>query len=272
MKSVIIHIGLDPEVETRYQAAVDVVQAFQGHLTCVQAATPVDAYMPVDPFGGAAFMGESYERAKQAEDEARVRLEERLRGEGISWDWHCHIGAPARLLANHSWLSDLIVVSAPPANWAARLGTPPVAADVAVNAHAPVLVMPEGKIGFDVNGPAVVAWNGSPESCQAVRAALPLLQRASAVTLVAVEESNRYDFPPLQAATFLSRHGVASEVVEVTARGRSIAETLRDAAHDRKAACLVMGAYGHSRWQESLLGGVTRDMLIGTPMPLLLAH
>lgn len=71
---------------------------------------------------------------------------------------------------------------------------------------------------------------------------------------------------------FLSRHGVSAEVIPLEARGRSVAEVLRDAAEDRHAAYMVMGAYGHSRWQESLLGGVTRDMLIGTPLPLLLAH
>ena len=272
MKSVIVHIGLDGEQEARYQVAVDIARAFQGHLTCVQASTPVDAYMPVDPFGGAAFIGDAFEKARKTEEDIRARFEERLKVEGLSWDWHCHAGAPARLLSSHSWLSDLIVASAPPANWAARLGTPPIAAELAVHAHAPVLVVPEGATGFDVDGPAVIAWNGSPESCQALRAALPLLERAQSVTLVCVEESDRYDFPPLQASAFLSRHGVASEIVEVPANGRPVAEVLRNAASERNAAYLVMGAYGQSRWQESLLGGVTRDMLIGTRLPLVLAH
>jgi nucleotide-binding universal stress UspA family protein len=272
MKSVIVHVGLDGEQEARYQVAVDIARAFQGHLTCVQASTPPDAYMPVDPFGSTAFMGEAFQQAREAEEEVKTRMEQRLQAEGLQWDWHCHIGSSARLLASHSWLSDLIVVSAPPANWAARLGTPPVAAELAVHAHAPVLVVPEGATGFDVDGPAVVAWNGSPEACQALRAALPLLHRAQSVTLVSVEESDRYDFPPLQAAAFLSRHGIACEIVDVPAQGRPVAEVLRAAAAERNAAYLVMGAYGQSRWQESLLGGVTRDMLIGTPLPLLLAH
>ncbi|OCC23681.1 hypothetical protein MB02_10995 [Croceicoccus estronivorus] len=272
MKSVVVHIGLDGEQEARYQVAVDVVRAFEGHLTCVQTSTPVDAYLPVDPFGGGAFIGDSFERMRKAEQDDRTRMEERLKVEGLSWDWHSHAGSTARLLTSHSWLADLVVVSAPPADWAARLGTPPVAAQVAVHARAPVLVVPEGASGFDCEGPAIIAWNGSPEACQAVRAALPLLQRAKSVTLVAVQEADRYDLPPLQASTFLSRHGVSSEIVEVPADGRSVAEVLRTAATDRKAAFLAMGAYGQSRWQESLLGGVSRDMLIGTPLPLLLAH
>lgn len=272
MKSVVLHVGLDSEQEARYQVAVDLVRTFEGHLTCVQTSTPVDAYLPIDPYGGAAFIGDSFERVQRAEEEARAALESRLQVEGISWDWHSHAGTTARLLASHSWLADVIVVSAPPADWAARLGTPPIAAEVAVNSRTPVLVVPEGAESFDSSGPAVIAWNGSPESCQAVRASLPLLARAQSVALVAVQEKNRYDLPPLQASEFLSRHGVASEVVEVPADGRPVAQVLRTVAADRKASCLVMGAYGQSRWQESLLGGVTRDMLIGTPLPLLLAH
>ncbi|MDD3799639.1 MAG: universal stress protein [Novosphingobium sp.] len=272
MKSVVVHIGLDGEQESRYQVAVEIVRAFEGHLTCVQTSTPVDAYLPVDPFGGGAFIGDSFERLRKAEEEDRARYEEKLKVEGVNWDWHSHAGSTARLLVSHGWLADLVVVSAPPADWAARLGTPPVAAEVAVHSRTPVLVVPEGASSFDCEGAAVIAWNGSPEACQAVRMALPLLKRARSVTLVAVEEKDKYDFPPLQASVFLSRHGVASEIVEVPAGGKPVTEVLRSVAADRKAAYVVMGAYGQSRWQESLLGGVSRDMLIGTPLPLLLAH
>ena len=55
MKSIVVHIGLDNGQEARYRVAVDIARAFDGHLTCIQPATPVDAYMPIDPFGGAAF-------------------------------------------------------------------------------------------------------------------------------------------------------------------------------------------------------------------------
>ncbi|MDD3799045.1 MAG: universal stress protein, partial [Novosphingobium sp.] len=69
MKSVVVHIGLDGEQESRYQVAVEIVRAFEGHLTCVQTSTPVDAYLPVDPFGGGAFIGDSFERLRKAEEE-----------------------------------------------------------------------------------------------------------------------------------------------------------------------------------------------------------
>ena len=272
MKSILLHVGLDNDQEARFQVAVDVARAFEGHVTCVQAVTPIDAYVPVDPFGGSTMIGDVFEKAKQAEDEQRSRLEERLKVEGISWDWHCHAGVAARLLTGHGWLSDLIVVSAPPEDWSARLGTPPTAADVAVNSRSPVMVVPQGAKGLNCQGTAMIAWNGSPESCQAVRSALPLLQLAKSVVLVTISEENPYDFPPLQASTYLSRHGVTSEIVELPADGKPVAQVLRTAAADRKAGYLVMGAYGQSRLQERLLGGVTREMLIGTPLPLLLSH
>lgn len=272
MKSVVVHVANDEAQEARYQVAADIVRAFEGHLTCVQASAPVDAYIPIDPYGGAAFMGDVFEKMRQAEEDFRRQIEARLAKEGLNWDWHCHAGSPARLLISHSWLADLVVVGAPSANWAVRLSTPPIAAEVVTRAPAPTLVVPETAKGLDIGGHAAVAWNGSPESCQAVRAALPLLQQAQAVTLICVEKDEGGDLPPLQAAAYLSRHGVACEIAEVQMGARSVAETLRDAALDRQAAYLAMGAYGHSRWQENLLGGVTRDMLIATPLPLLLAH
>jgi nucleotide-binding universal stress UspA family protein len=78
--------------------------------------------------------------------------------------------------------------------------------------------------------------------------------------------------PPVEASTYLARHGVASELVEVQADGGPISDLLLEAAEVRKATCLVTGAYGHSRLRENILGGITRGLLQKSPIPLLLAH
>ena len=86
MKSIVVHIGLDNGQEARYRVAVDIARAFDGHLTCIQPATPVDAYMPIDPFGGAAFIGDAFEKAREVEDEQRREVEARLAKEGIGYE------------------------------------------------------------------------------------------------------------------------------------------------------------------------------------------
>ena len=103
-----------------------------------------------------------------------------------------------------------------------------------------------------------------------------MLSRASQVQLLTVREqqdAERPDLLPTDAAKYLARHGIEAEIVELASDGKlSTAEILSQAAEIRKAAYLVMGAYGHSRFRERILGGVTRDMLTNPKTPLLLSH
>jgi nucleotide-binding universal stress UspA family protein len=78
--------------------------------------------------------------------------------------------------------------------------------------------------------------------------------------------------PATEGAEYLSRHGIDCDMVERAPLDGSVEEALLHAIETRGAGYLVMGAYGHSRLKEMVLGGTTRGMLANTPVPLLLAH
>jgi len=136
--------------------------------------------------------------------------------------------------------------------------------------------VPEGMTSFDVGAPMLVAWNGSAESAHALRAAVPLLACSVKVTLACVVEergeAKGFDLPSTEGAKYLARHGIACEIVEIPRGEAKIADMLFSAAQLRDCALLVMGAYGHSRLTELVLGGVTRHMLSEPAMPVSLAH
>ena len=117
----------------------------------------------------------------------------------------------------------------------------------------------------------MIAWDGSLEASHALRMTLPMLLRASAVHVVTVTEGHR-EFPATDAARYLARHGIEAELHGWPAEGRSTAEALNTAADRLSAAYAVMGAYGHTRLREAVLGGATRDMLHEAGVPLLMAH
>ena len=98
-----------------------------------------------------------------------------------------------------------------------------------------------------------------PRSCLSVAVAEPA-------------DKPRFDLPAVEGAQYLSRHGITCEMVEVPRGEAKIADTLFSAAQMRECGFMVMGAYGHSRLAEMLLGGVTRQMLGEPQMPILLAH
>jgi len=269
MKAVLLYANEDSGLPSRLEAALDAVRLFDGHLLCLQV-TPYDSFIMGDPFGGIYALPSVIAAVQESEDKHRARLEEKLRSEGVSWDWIHFDGQPAQMVIDRSRLSDLIVVTPPP-DGGGYDGPGGLAAEVALHARAPVLAVPNGKPGIDLLGPAVVAWNGSMESCNALRLAVGLLEKASTVHVVTVAGESD-EFPSTWAAKYLARHGVKTELHDWPLGEGSIAEAIADAAAALNASYVVMGAYGHSRFRESVLGGVTREMLRHSPVPLLLAH
>ncbi|MCB2088913.1 MAG: universal stress protein [Sphingomonadaceae bacterium] len=271
MRSILLHVHDDDGLESRLQAALDLARAMEGHVTFLQAVS-YDVIMPGDFFGG---MGaEIIPVIREQAQTLREKLEQRMAGEDVRWDWLEESGWAETRLMEHAALSDVLVVSATEPQ---DMGGGPsrLAGDVAINARTPVLVVPRGVSGFDCSGPAVVGWDGSPEASRALRAAVPLLQKASSVVLATVTREGKgpkYDLPPTSGAEFLSRHDIAAEMVELSGTGGHPSELLGHAAMERGASVLVMGAYGQSRLLESMLGGVTHRMLADPPLPLLMAH
>jgi nucleotide-binding universal stress UspA family protein len=85
-------------------------------------------------------------------------------------------------------------------------------------------------------------------------------------------EIRSYDLPPTEGGEFLSRHGIECEMVAIPLHDGSAQDALRRAAEVRRAGYIVMGAYGHTRLRETVLGGVTRGLLAHPPVPLLVCH
>lgn len=271
MRSILLHAHGDAGFESRLQAALDVARQFDAHLTCLQPIS-FDVAVPGDFYGSA--MAQMVPVVREIAARFRKEIEERLENEDVRWEWIDEAGLGESALLEHASLHDLVVIGATPEE-PGRRGPPPLAGKMAIYSRTPLLVVPRETKEFSAETVALVAWNGSPESSRALRAAVPFLARATKVWLATVEEDkagNTYDMPPLRGAEYLARHGIESEIVELPETGHGIAGTLEQAARVRQAGYVVMGAYGHSRLMETLFGGVTRHMLTKPALPLLLSH
>ncbi|WP_245991840.1 universal stress protein [Blastomonas fulva] len=172
-----------------------------------------------------------------------------------------------------SRLADVIVLSLENTGRNVRPHPLLAIADVAVETRCPVLAVPTDAKSFNTGGKILVAWDGSHEAANALKQALPMLQQAQSVHLVSVVEPKKAGgFPSTEASEYLSRHGVRSELIERERGLLAIEEVIENVAAEIGADLLVMGAFGHSRLREVLLGGVTRYFLRDSNIPLLLAH
>lgn len=271
MKSILLHIDHDPAMDARLQVALDIARATNGHITCLEAVS-YEVFAPGDFYGSA--IAAALPVIKENAERLRAEVEADLANEGVPWDWRFEYGIAADRLLEAAPLADIVLLGAAEPGTSGR-GPSSLVGDVVLKSSAPVLVVPEGVRSFDVSAPMLVAWNGSVESARALRAALPLLACSCQVTLASVIEpgaAREAELPSTQGARYLSRHGIACEMVELPRGEASIADTLLEAARARECAVLVMGAYGHARLAEMLLGGVTRTMLSAPQMPILLTH
>lgn len=270
MKSILLHVQDDPGMEARLQAALSIARATNGHISCLHV-TPISLYIASDGITGAYMMPNFAKSLDEMEKKIRARIEDGLKNEDVSWDYEHVDGDAAQEIVSRSSLADLIVLGRYH-HRETRYTPITLIGDVLQSARAPILVQPQELNSFDVFGPAVVGWNGSFEAANALRAALPLLQMASAVHIVTIEEPKEHILPSLAASTYLSRHDVTSELHARPISDKPVEGAIKEAAEVMGAGYIVMGGYGHSRAREFLFGGVTRTLLKECSIPLIMGR
>ena len=229
---------------------------------------------------GAVLMEVATERAESEARTTEAAARAALAAEGGDLRWALEaavtqIGALTGVVAQRARFADLVVLPRP---YGAGKGADSEAVVEAAlfDAKVPVLVLPaaglpEGALPRRV----VLAWNQSAEAMAATRAALPLLKGADLVDITVVDPPphgpERSD-PGGLLCQMLVRHGVHAEVSVLARSLPRVSEVLARHATDQNADLLVMGAYGHSRFREAILGGATRNMLEQAELPVLMAH
>ncbi|SCW84516.1 Universal stress protein family protein [Sphingobium faniae] len=271
MKSVLLHIRDDRGAESRLQAACDLARYCEGHIQCVQVRSTPDL-VAADMYGGAVFAPAIVQELREIDDRLRAQVEDRLTREGVSWDWRQMEGEAVGSLLRAAKLSDIIVATLPEGARGDFKDALPIVADLALGGRTPVLAMPQSAKCLTLPGCALVAWDGSQEAAAAIKAAIPLLQRAQEVHVVTVEEADKREFPSTEASEYLSRHGISTQLHSWPRDGEAVEAALLKAITALAADWVVMGAFGHSRLRELVFGGVTRRMLRDARVPLLLAH
>lgn len=269
MTTILCHVQDDDTFETRVENALSIARATSGHITLL-SVTPAEAYVAFDSLGGVFVMADVMAALEEQQQRVRQRVEDRLRGEDVSWTYRHASGSTAGEIVAHAALADLIVTSREPGE---LRETPSMSLFGDILAHSRTPLMIAGKSVCDPRAPAAIAWNGSFEAAHAVRASLGLLRLAASVHVLRVAEADRQEsFPATGLLEYLSRHGIHAELTIVPMDRQFICADLITEAHRRGAGFLVTGSYGHSRIGEYIFGGVTRDLLAGSPLPLVTVH
>ena len=257
--------------------AVTVAEAYDGHLEIL--CFGVDRTQTGYYYAGANAMvlQETLTRAT-AEGEALAKsARETLEKTNVRWGVDHGVAQLAdigRHVAARARFCDLVVLPQPYGE-GKGIELEPVIEGALFDGQVPVLVVPDSLDPAPNPQRVVIGWNEGSEAMRAVRSALPILEKADKVHVVVIDPPkhgpNRSD-PGGMLSEFLSRHGVKAEIDVLAKTMPRVSDVLMRHVEDVGADMVVMGAYGHSRFREAILGGATRNMLEQVGVSVFMAH
>ncbi len=220
---------------------------------------------------------EAIDRAMESAQALENRIRARLNAEDIRWSVElavAQMGGVSTLIGMRARFADLTVLTKPYGDQASADAEAVVEAAL-FEGCCPVLILPGTGLPDTLGGNILVAWNQSNEALNTVRRALPLLKAADSVEITVVD-------PPAHGAEgsdpggalcqMLTRHGVNANIAVLAKTQPLVSDVLMQRATEIGADLMVMGAYGHSRFREAILGGATRSILEKATRPVFMAR
>lgn len=275
-KNLLVHIPTERSPRPAIDGSVSLAMNWGAHLDAV-ATGYESSSVPFVAEGGAAvasIIEVEHERALERAEAALRVFEVEAKGAKISYGTRAVAGTFGELAATVGTIArlyDLTVVSQ---------GEPDrdtfdnqLPQELLMQSGGPVLFMPYTFRSAFKAGRIGICWNGSRLAARALHDAMPLLAKADALTAITL---NGGDVPPdasaAQLAKHLARAGLPMRTISLQADRGNVQSSLLSVAADEGLDLLVMGGYDHSRFQETVFGGVTREMFRSMTVPVLMSH
>ena len=269
LNDLLVHVTNSKNARARIEASVALAMRHDAHLTGIgvrmSSKTPVYALaaIPRDVLV-------EIEAREVEEMSTSKALFESITGQA-GWlersSWVEEAGETVDIISRNARLSDVTIIGQQ-ANGALT----DLPDDFVLQSGRPVLVIPEFGTPHPIGERVVVAWNGGREAARAVADAMPILEKSKSVTILSIEPREMGDLPGSGLAQHLARHGVDAIANRSVADNINASDVLLNFVADESADLIVMGAYGHSRLREVILGGVTRHLLTHMTIPVFMSH
>ena len=286
VRTILVPIRGDGKGEGVLDHALALAQRFNAHLQVVHCRPRPEDMLPYGVYVPTSFRSQVTSWATGLADEEEAKLEGQFDDycsrhdlavvedsaaapkDRVSASWSEATGKQAAVVALRGRLADVVAVARPDLDLNLGLNTLEAAL---LETGRPVLLCPPVQAGT-IGRHVVIGWNGSPEAARAVAAGLPILASAERVTVLTATDGAELELGPKDLQRHLASHGCQAEIKTFRSRPTEVGEGLLAAAKDVGADTLLMGAYGHSRRRELLMGGVTQHIIDHAQLPVLLVH
>ncbi len=274
-KTILVHLDGRGRSTERLDFAFGVAATFEAHLVGLYApgVPRIPSYALAEAGSAVRELVERRRAESMHQAEKAFRDASARRGDAGA-EWRVSEADPAVAVALSARYADLVIVAqAEPQDEA---GVRSLAEEFVLSARRPVLYLPYAGRFATLGERVMIAWDAGREAARAVSDALPLLRRANAVEVAVFNAERRRrehgEQPGADVSLYLARHGVKVSVMQQSGADFDVGAQVLSRAADTAADLIVMGAYGHSRVRELVLGGVTRTILESMTVPVLMSH
>jgi nucleotide-binding universal stress UspA family protein len=277
-KDLLVVLGSDTASRGRMTLAAALAERFAAHLVGLYPLPVPDVPRTLGYYDPALFdpiFREMREKVREVCDKEREAFEHAANLRGLSAEWRAAEGLEADP-AVHARYVDLTIMGQLDPDGGDTEAMRPRPELVALASGRPILTVPYAGQFETVGKRVLIGWNATREATRAVNDAMPLLAGADVVTVLTIDAHEGPDahgeVPGADISLHLARHGVTATIERTASADVPAGDVLLSRAADLGADLLVIGAYGHSRMRELLLGGATRSILQSMTVPVLMSH
>ncbi|MCP4431369.1 MAG: universal stress protein [Gammaproteobacteria bacterium] len=275
IKNLLVHIDHSQACQHRVKAAIDLSRQFDARLTALFVVPDyfvpsyVEAQISTDVI--TQINDQARERAEQTMERVKLQITEA----GLSVDSYIEDGNLINMLTGYARYTDLLILGQNQPNDPDNLSDA-LADHLVLEAGSPCLVVPHTGCRQTLGNRVLLAWNESRESARALKDALPLLKQANMVTVLFIKpKSHNEEQTEMQKNVirgYLADHDIDADISTCIDSQHTTGDVMLAEAIDNDIDLIVMGAYGHSRLREIILGGATRHLLQQMTVPVFISH
>jgi nucleotide-binding universal stress UspA family protein len=277
LKDILVHLAHAGQSDKCLDLAVDLALRHGARLTGLTVASMVNT----PTFVPGELVRREIESIRRGASAIKAEFEARVRSAGITSEFRLVDNTEARedvadIVRTNAYYTDLLVLGQ--IDQEAADGSVPLDLSdrMVMEAGRPVVVVPYAWRYHAIGDHVLIAWNARREACRAVNDALPILEQAKSVRVLALKGRGKLkghgDLPGADIAAHLARHGIQVEAEFGTAEDIDVGDMLLSTVASEGADLLVMGGYGRSRMREYVMGGATQHMLRHMTVPVLMSH
>jgi nucleotide-binding universal stress UspA family protein len=275
-KDILVHVDSTAASRTRLQLALTLARRFDARLLGLHVIPEPSVPPYFKPSVVNRIAAIYAKNAKVAADRAEAQFRRETKDSAAIVAWQCAAGNMEELIAERARFADLLVLGQFDAENPPTISAFLLPAKVVFGSAAPILVVPNAGKFSNVGRRPLVAWDGSREAARAIQDAMPLLEAAERVSVLAIdplrEDHMHRGVHTSEVVDHLAHHGVHAEGIAMSSDRKGVMHDLLERASSLGADLVVMGAYGHSRVWEFLVGGTTQDLLERTTIPVLMSR